>query len=1449
MISVCSPLVVASWCFRRGDVNPGRIALAHAKLVLFAVVVLAAFGVHAYMVAPQSMFPTMSFSRIDIVADAGDLPPEQINTAITRPIEQALEALPAIVRVRGSSSQGSGEVIAEFEPATDPRVDLQYVDQALAQARATIPAAKSVEAFVINPNSEPVVSYALVSPVLSQAVLRQFAETRIVPALYGTPGLGRVLIVGGPKTEFHVDLDPAALGAVGLSAQDVASALADASTVQSVGTGVTHYQRYVFLVDSSLHDVASLRRIPIALKDGSTIPLSSLASVNLGVEPLTDEASYDGQHAVMLSAYGLPGGDAVRMAAEFDERLAAIGKRLGPSVHILPYWNQTRLIVESQRSLRDAIVLGALFAVLVIYLFLRSARITAVAATIIPLAMALAVLLLARSGQSLNLMSVGGLAVAVGLIIDDAIVVIENITRHFAHDDVRDRGATIARAVGELARPMLASTATTVVVFAPLALLGGVTGYFFRALAFTLGASLIVSLTLALFVTPILTNIVIRHAGPIGGRSHPHTLLALYEPILRWALRHRILVVAGAASSLLVTALVLADLPSDFLPSMNEGEFEIRYAMPTGVALGASDAAAAAMERVVLADSDVATEGRITGVDTNGFSPTQPNIGTLRVSLRPGASYEEVSEHLRADIAGAVPAATLDFHQILEDQINDLSGAPSPITVTLAGPAQERLTALASKLSQQIARVAGVVDPFNGVIYDAPAVRIAPSAAQLSLLGLQNSDVVLALAANTQGIVATSIAQESRMVPVRVRVGDADPGAGAAGFPLFTKAGSPSLGSVASISAPQLASEINDENGQRVVRVTANIGGASLSSVIAGIKEQIAVLGMPPGYTASIGGAYEAQQQSFRDFAKVLALAVILVFGVMLANFGSLRLPLVILTAIPLALIGVAVALFVTRTPINVSSFMGLLLLVGIVVKNGILLIDVANKQRQAGAAVDEALIEAGKERLRPIVMTTLAAIAGLLPLAVGNGSGAEMQRPLAIAVIGGLSTATIFTLLVIPVLYSILIGGARRLNISAVAASLMLALIGNSASARADTFSTAPAPPLAFAGFSLSDAQEAGVAHSPEVAQSAAAYGAAQAELDQARTALGLSATLGYAEAPQGGFTTTIASRITSSALQLSLADLLAYRPSLASSVANAHAAQADLANAQRLERINVIGLYYAALKAAAIAAARTDALALATAQEGASRKRVSAGDAPRLDAVRAHVQVAQARADLALARAAAANAADALQRETEGPSLVLGPVAPSAPMLVLDPQAAVLAAQETRSDVQSAREGVLAAQAALRAAQISALPPVTLAAGYNTGVDSGTRIGGPAVSAQVTFPVSSPARAKIEAQRAQLAEAQAKDALVERRVALEVAGTDRDAAAAIEAESASNDALHSAREELDATVLGYGSGATSSLEVDVARSAYEQALIGALSATYDRVAAQETLRVELTR
>jgi multidrug efflux pump subunit AcrB len=987
------------------------------RAIALAAIVLSALGVWAYVRTPAAIFPMMRFSRIDIVGDAGSLPPEQTRSALTLPLERAMLGVPSVQRVEAASAQGSADVAVTFDPASREDLNLQHVDSAIGQVRNALPAGVTIQSTIVTPQTEPVLSYALYSTALSQTLLREYATASLLPSFYGIPGLSRVVLAGGGQREYVVRLDPSALAAAKLSAQDVSQAVSQANTVQAAGILAGANQERNVLVDAGLNGSSQIAAIPAINHDGAAYTVGSLGAVGLGIAPRTEDASFDAHHAVVVSFFAAPGADTVRLARAVDARFATVNARVSSDVHIRKYWDSSDLVVASQASLRDAILAGAALALGVIFLFLRNLRMTLVAAAIIPAAMAITVATISALGETLNIMSVGGLAIAVGLIIDDAIVVIEGIA-HRLHDEPGDLEMTISHAMQRLAGPMTASTLATVAAFVPLALVGGIAGAFFRTLALTLSCALIVSLALALFVTPnlfaaILAPAMQRRAGSRAADAQ----YAWYPPLLLAALARKPLVYAAAGVTLLCTIASFSLLQTDFLPRLDEGQFEIGYRMPVGTNLAATDAAATRLEQAILRDPAVRDEGRLTGIDTNGYSPTPVSAGTIRVRLQPldrRAPFETVADGLRRRLGDAVPAADLDVHQILEDMIDDVSGAPAPIQIVVKGPDQRTLAAAATQLANRMQPLPGLRDVFPGVTYEDPVLRIEP---RLAGLGRAQSDVASladAMTATVSGNVATALAQARGTTPVRVTVaaGSVPPGI------VNLSGGSNAFDSIARTSLDRTAMDTLDIDGTRSIVVTANLTGGSLSRAIDGVRSAIATMHLPPGYSTMIEGAYRSQQSSFRDFALTIAVAAMLAFFVMLAFFASVRQPLIVLSAVPLAPVGVAIALLLTHTTFNVASFMGLLLLLGLVVKNGILLIDAANRYRTEHGP-PRALLLAARERLRPIMMTTLAAIGGLLPLAFGFGAGAGMERPLAIAVIGGLSTATVFTLVLIPVVYA----------------------------------------------------------------------------------------------------------------------------------------------------------------------------------------------------------------------------------------------------------------------------------------------------------------------------------------------------------------------------------------------------------------------------------------------
>ena len=1005
-------------------VNLASFGLHHRRAIALVAVILAAAGLQGYLILPKAIFPSMAFSRVEVTVTRGDTPAEQMNLQVARILQAAVALAPGIRSVHANSSQGNVDLIADFYGNTDPNRDLQAVTQAVSTVSGSLPPDVHVETRIVASNFEPILSFAFTSPSVSRTILHEEVQRRSAAIFTGIQGMARTMVVGGQPREFAVDLDPLKLAARKLTVADVEQAIAGATAVQSIGHGDSGYRRLSATVDARVQDPRGIAAIPVAVRNGVTLRVGDVAGVHLSVTPANDAVSANGEPVVALSVYAQQDADIVKMADAFQARLPALVSRLPAGTHVTKYWDQTTLIRDSQSTLRDSILIGAALAIGVIFFFLGSWRITAIAAFVIPMAMLATFAFMRVAHESVNLMSAGGLAVAVGLIIDDAIVVVENIERNLRLG--KGRREAIVDASGQISPAMIASTTTTLVVFVPLAFVSGVSGSFFRALAITLSVSLIASLLLALFLAPILAERFLESGeGQAKHNRLLESLLRPYETLLRGALAHPWKAYAVGALCLLITVGILTRLPSGFLPHMDEGAFEVSYQLPSGTSLTETRRVADGMERIVSALPGVQAQGNFTGIDTNGFSPLPQNQGILRITLRNAATrrpIEDLIAQLRDHLQSAYPNVQLDFHQVLEDMINDLSGAPAPVEIRLSGPDHRALMALAPRVAGAISSAKGIHDVFDGVTVEDPALAISPRLGLPAGLGLSPSDFSATLTAAVRGDMVGSLSVPPNVVPIRVRYGPdwRLPPDQLGELPVVGPNGIASLGSLAVIGPAPPRTDIYEANGQPQDIITASYSG-TLSAAIANLKRALAKVTLPPGYSAAIGGAYAAQQQSFKEFAVVGIVAVLLVFVVMVFTFRSYREPAVILMAIPLAMVGVAIALLLTGTPFNVSSFMGLILLVGIVVKNGILLLDVAHKELAAGADIDDALVTAGRMRLRPIVMTTLAAIGGLLPLALGIGAGSEMEKPLAIAVIGGLSTATIFTLGIIPTFYAAL--------------------------------------------------------------------------------------------------------------------------------------------------------------------------------------------------------------------------------------------------------------------------------------------------------------------------------------------------------------------------------------------------------------------------------------------
>ncbi|HEU4988609.1 MAG TPA: efflux RND transporter permease subunit [Gemmatimonadaceae bacterium] len=1019
------------------------IVASQRRFVYLAVTLLSAAGVWMAMRLPSAIYPELQFPRVTVLAGGSSLSAQQEVFSVTRPLEEALSTVLYVRRVDSKSIRGQTEIQMLFAPNTDMIYALQLVRAAIAEVQPELPAGVTVTADRITPSVYPIISYNVEGG--DPAQLYDIARYQIRPIISRVPNVGQVEVQGSDVREVEVVADPARLAQHGLSYDAFASAISHAIAVNAIGRVDRDYQQFLVVTANEAHAVDDVANVVVA----PGVRVRDLATVTLGTEDHTTVIAGDGRPAALINITRQIGGNTIAIADSVAGAMRAISAALPPGVHVKPVYDQSELVRDAVKAVRDAIIIGAALAIIILLLFLRHVRITAISAASIPLTMMITLFVMAMLGQTLNLMTLGAMAIAIGLVIDDAVVITENIVRHLHLNP--DRTSAIREAVQELIWAVTSSTLTTVVVFLPLGLLEGVVGQFFKALSLTLTIAVLVSLVLAFTIIPLLSEQYVTErdaeyepaAGTPAGRGVLHAigravdaLSSVYERALAVVLRHRAWVFGAGVVLIAAGYVTYRAASTGFLPEMDEGAFILDYWLPQGTSLAESDRELRQVEQIVAHVPEVSGTSRRLGAELGLFA-TQQNRGDITVRLVPPAQRRrtifQVINQLRDTLAVAAPQVRIEFVQILSDALNDMAGVTNPVEIKLFGDNLDTLETYARSLDDPIGKVPGVEDLFDGVVDPTPELAVRVHEAQAARLGLTPDDVTSQASGALLGVPAGQMYLDDRVVGVRVRAPDSvryDP-ANLGGIPIVPagRGGAVPLASLASISRVQSRSELTRENQQQLVTMTSDLGDRALGDVIGDIKTALASHPAPRGVRVELGGQYESQQNAFRQMLLVLALAAASVVALMLLQFRSFVEPLSILLAAPLSFVGAMVLLLVTGTALNVSSLMGMILLVGLIVKNGIILLDFTRwRMVHNDMALEPAILDAARVRLRPILMTTLCTLFGLLPLALGIGAGSELQKPLALAVIGGLGLSTPITLFVVPTLVVAIRGREYRL-------------------------------------------------------------------------------------------------------------------------------------------------------------------------------------------------------------------------------------------------------------------------------------------------------------------------------------------------------------------------------------------------------------------------------------
>ena len=1002
-------------------------ALRHRAAVQLTIGLLALGGIWALFSLPAGIYPEVTYPRIVVIARGGTFEADEMTVAVTRPLEQAMTGIIGLHRIRARTVRGSTELSLDFRPGADMQFALSQVQGRLASLEGSLPPGLELQAERLTPSVFPMLQYELTGT--DPMTLRDLAEFTIRPRLAGIRDVGEIEVQGGRVREISVQLNPARLVSAHLSVNDVAQAIENADRAEAAGRVDRDYRQYAIVVSGLTSTTDAVGGVIVRMADSRPVRVRDLGTVGYGAEDLFQIVAGNGEPAALINVARQPDGNMLRLQHAVQAVIDSVRPALPAGVRLQPVYDQAALVRESMKSVRDAILLGGALAVIVLLLFLGEWRTTLAAAVSLPLTVAITLFGLLVTGDSLNLMSLGGLAVAIGIIIDDAVVVVENIQRRLALHPDQPPADVIRDGTDEIFGPVAGSTLTTVVVFAPLGLLSGVVGEFFRSFALSLAIAVLLSLVLAIALIPVIAERLLSRApaeATGGGRALPRIPLAgmeaRYGRAIAWVLGHRGVTLAAAGLLLLVTGGITRVMGTGFLPEMDEGGFILDYRAPAGGALSETDRQMKVIEQILRADPDIQAFTRRTGSEL-GFAATAPNTGDFTVLLKPRgarhASVYEVMDRVREQAEQQAPAVEVEFVQLMQDVIGDLAGSPEPVELKLFSRDHAASERAALAVAHAIEPTPGLVDLFNGVPGPNPEVRVELDPLRVATLGLTTAEVEAEARAALFGAVAGSAREPDRLVPIRVRLPDSVryrpdivqrlPVTGANGWL--------SLGSLGTVTDTVGSSELLRENLRPYVAVTGRTSGRSLGSVIRDVKQRLRAVALPAGVSLEVGGQYASQQAAFRELLAILALALGAVLLVLVVQFESFRGPLAIMLAVPLGLTGAVLVLAATGVPFNVSSFMGVILLVGLIVKNGILLLDAARHAARDGAAPMDALIRAGRVRLRPILMTTVCTLAGLTPLALGLGAGAELQRPLALAVIGGLVVSTVVTLLVVPVI------------------------------------------------------------------------------------------------------------------------------------------------------------------------------------------------------------------------------------------------------------------------------------------------------------------------------------------------------------------------------------------------------------------------------------------------
>ena len=997
-----------------------RFLTSHGRTVWLAVILLTLAGLVAGSRLPVSLFPHIDYPRVIVSVEAGNRDAAQMAAEITRPIEIALRAVPGVTRIRSTTSRGSAEVSMNFGWGDDIVAAKLATQGALATILPDLPLGTRFDVRRADPSIFPVVGISLTSKSLDTTALRRLAELKILPALSTVPGVAGVDVLGGAPREFAVDVDPGRLQALGLSLTDVATALGKANSVRGVGKLEDRHRLYLVLVENRIATVADIAATPIRISDkpgAGMVTLGQLATVRPAQAPVFTRVTSDSRDSVLVNIRQAPSGDTVAIVRAVTARIKQTG--LPPSVVATPYYDQSELVTGAANAVRDAILIGAVLAGLVLFFFLRSGRLMLITALMLPAVLAATCLVLFVLGLSFNMMTLGGMAAVVGLIVDDAVVMLEHMIRRMQEGVARGPASLLA-AAAEMGRPLIGSTLATTIVFLPLAFVSGVTGGFFKALAITMVAALAFSLVYARVVIPLVAAYWLRDKdADAAERANPimHRLDRGYAHLgdKAFAKPRRFTLILGMVLAL-AGAFAWTRVPSGFMPAMDEGGFVLDYKAQSGAALSDTDRLLRQVEAIIKATPEVASYSRRTGVQLGG-GLTEADQGDFFIRLNGGSrrSIDAVMTDIRDRIDTQIPGLQIEMIQLMGDLIGDLTAVPQPIEVKLFGQDRAVLGEAAKRVAASLSKIIGVVEVVDGLRVAGDAISVTVDRGTAAQQGLDADAVATQLEAAIGGTSATQVRVGEQLIDVRLRAPpELRQRAAQIGDIVLTAPDGHGVRvhQIATVKVVAGQQQLTREDLAPFIAVTARLSGRDLGSAMKDVRAAVTAAKLPTSIRVDYGGLYAEQQKSFADLSLVFAAALLLTALLLTFMFERIAWTLAALCTVLLSAASVLIGLWLTGIELNISALMGLTMVVGMVTELVIFYLAEIDPDQPTELA---ALRDAGAKRLRPILMSALIAILTLAPLALGVSRGAGLQTPLATAIIFGLFAAVPLVLLFLP--------------------------------------------------------------------------------------------------------------------------------------------------------------------------------------------------------------------------------------------------------------------------------------------------------------------------------------------------------------------------------------------------------------------------------------------------